>query len=73
MRAVLLTTNPVEQNFAEVLLADAGIAHVVFDLHALVIEGSIGAFIPRRLMVDDDDYRAAVAALAAGMEGYVPP
>lgn len=71
MRAVLITTDPVEQNFAEALLTDADIAHVVFDVQVSIMEGSMGIF-PRRLMVADGDYRQACTVLHAGLPGYVP-
>jgi len=66
MRAVLKTNNPVVLNFAEVLLRDAGIAAVVFDAAASVMDGSMG-MLPRRLMVDDEDYEAAHRVLTDGL------
>ena len=66
MRAVLKTNNPVVLNFAEVLLRDAGIAAVVFDAQASVMDGSMG-MLPRRLMVDDEDYEAAQRVLTDGL------
>ncbi len=62
MRALIKTVNPVTLSFAEAILKDAGIQSFVMDQHVSIIEGSIGA-IPRRLMVIDDDYEAAVRAL----------
>ncbi len=55
MREVLKTNDPVLLNFAEVLLADAGIEVVVFDSHMSIMDGSLG-ILPRRLMVADDDF-----------------
>jgi len=66
MRAVLKTNNPVVLNFAEVLLRDAGIAAVVFDAAASVMDGSLG-MLPRRLMVEDEDYEAARRVLTDGL------
>ena len=66
MRAVLKTNNPVLLNFAEVLLRDAGIAAVVFDAAASVMDGSVG-ILPRRLMVDESDYAEARRVLGAGL------
>jgi hypothetical protein len=66
MRAVLKSNNPVLINYAEVLLRDAGIAAVVFDANASVMDGSMG-FLPRRLMVDDDDYAVARRVLGEGL------
>ena len=54
MREVLKTNNAVELNFAEVVLADAGIESVVFDGHMSVMDGSM-VILPRRLMVADED------------------
>lgn len=66
MRAVLKTNNPVLLNYAEVLLKDAGIAAVVFDAAASVMDGSMG-MLPRRLMVEDEDYDAAHKLLIEGL------
>jgi hypothetical protein len=66
MRAILKTNNPVVLNFAEVLLRDAGIAAVVFDAAASVMDGSVG-ILPRRLMVEDEDFAQARRVLAEGL------
>ena len=58
MRDVLKTTNPVLLNFAANLLSQEGIESVVFDAHASVMDGSMG-FLPRRLMVLDEDFARA--------------
>lgn len=58
MRLLLRTNNPVQLNFAQVLLKDAGIEAVVFDEQMSVMEGSIG-ILPRRLMVEDKDFDSA--------------
>ena len=55
MRAVLKTLDPVMLNYAANLLSQEGIESVVFDTHASVMDGSMG-FLPRRLMVLDDDF-----------------
>ena len=62
MREVLKTNNPVELNFAEVVLKDAGIESVVFDAHMSVLDGSM-VILPRRLMVADDEVDRAVTLL----------
>ena len=54
MREILKTNNPVELNFAEVVLADAGIQSVVFDNHMSILDGSM-VILPQRLMVDETD------------------
>src|SRR6185312_2629405 len=55
MQELLRSNNLVRLSFLTALLADAGIEAVVFDSHTSVAEGSISA-IPRRLMVEDEDY-----------------
>lgn len=62
MQPLIRSNDPVELSFAQSLLADAGIGHVLLDQHTSVLEGSIGA-IPRRLCVADDDLDAARALL----------
>lgn len=63
MRVVATTNDPVLLSFLSALLADAGIDTVVLDMHASVVEGSVGA-IQRRLMVAVDDYDQARRVLA---------
>lgn len=62
MEAILKTVNPATLNFAEAVLKDARIDAVIFDTHASLIDGSIGA-VPRRLMVLAEDKAAAIRAL----------
>lgn len=45
------SNDPIELSWAQSVLADEGISSDIFDYHASIIEGSIGA-LPRRLMVD---------------------
>jgi hypothetical protein len=71
MRDVLKTNNAVLLNFAEALLADAGIQAVVFDTHMSIMDGSLGV-LPRRLMVPEEDYVRAKAVLAGALPGVVP-
>lgn len=66
MRAVLKTTDPVVLNFAANLLAQEGIESVIFDTHASVMDGSMG-FLPRRLMVLDEDFAQADKLLRAAV------
>ena len=68
MREVLRSNDAVRLSWLTALLADAGIAAVVFDSHMSIVEGSIGA-LPRRLMVEDDDHARALAVLAEAGEG----
>lgn len=58
LKELFRSNDPVRLSWAEAMLAGAGIDALVLDEHTSVLEGSITA-IPRRLMVDDDDYGAA--------------
>ena len=71
MRDVLKTNDAVLLNFAEALLADAGIASVVFDTHMSIMDGSLGV-LPRRLMVPEEDYTRAKTVLAGALPGVLP-
>ena len=62
MRAVLKTLDPVMLNYAANLLSQEGIESVVFDTHSSVMDGSMG-FLPRRLMVLDEDFAKAAELL----------
>ena len=64
MRELLRTNDLVRLSYLEALLRAEGIEAVVLDGHTSVLEGSAGA-IPRRLVVDGDDYDAARAVLEA--------
>jgi hypothetical protein len=63
MKEVLRTNDPVLISVALSLLKQAGIEAMVFDGHAAVVEGSVGA-IQRRLMVIDDDEAEARGIIA---------
>ena len=67
MRELLRTNDLVRLSFLEAVLRDSGIELLVLDQHTSLVEGSIGA-IPRRLMVQDSDYRRARRVLAAAGE-----
>lgn len=71
MRAVLKTVNPVLLDYAANLLAQEGIQAVVFDAHASVMDGSMG-FLPRRLMVLDEDFARAERLLRDAVPDAVP-
>lgn len=58
MRELLRCNDPVRLSWLSALLSDAGIESVVFDHHASIVEGSIGA-LQRRLMVLNEDWSAA--------------
>ncbi len=67
MRIVATSNDPVRLSFLMSLLADAGIAAILLDLHASITEGSIGA-IQRRLAVPADAYAQARRVLAEAGE-----
>jgi hypothetical protein len=71
MRAVLKTTDPVVLDFASNILSQEGIEFVVFDTHASVMDGSMG-FLPRRLMVLDNDFVRAEALLKTAVPDAMP-
>jgi hypothetical protein len=62
MRELIRTNDLVLLSYAAHLLEEEGITPYVFDGHMSVMEGSIGV-LPRRLMVEEDDFDAAAAAL----------
>ena len=66
MRAVLKTIDPVVLTYAADILSQEGIKSVVFDAHASVMDGSMG-FLPRRLMVLDEDFARADTLLRAAV------
>ncbi len=66
MRAVLKTNDPVVLTYAADILSQEGIETVVFDTHASVMDGSTG-FLPRRLMVLDEDFARADILLRAAV------
>jgi hypothetical protein len=62
VREILKTNNPVELNFAQVVLKDAGIHAVVFDANMSVMDGSM-VILPQRLMVSNEDESRAITLL----------
>ena len=63
------SNDPVRLSFLTALLAESGIEAVMMDLHASIMEGSIGA-LERRLMVLDEDYERARALLEEAGEDW---
>jgi hypothetical protein len=62
MREVLRTNNPVTISYACHLLTENEIEYFLFDAQISAMEGSIGAF-PKRLMVIDEDLHMATQVL----------
>lgn len=62
LRELLRTNDLVLLSFACHVLSEAGIDFEVFDGFTSAVEGSIGA-LPRRLIVNDDDFIRAKAEL----------
>lgn len=62
MKQLLRTNDPAAIAFARALLQGEGIDCFEMDVNMSVLEGSIGVF-PRRILVTDADYPAAVRAL----------
>ena len=67
MKEVIRSTDPVRLSYVTALLKDAEIEAVVLDSFVSAVEGSIGVF-PRRLMVLDEDCDAAVTLLRSAEE-----
>ncbi|OWU85409.1 hypothetical protein ATO6_00130 [Oceanicola sp. 22II-s10i] len=62
MKQILRSTDPTVIAFARALLQGEGIDCFEMDVNMSVLEGSIGIF-PRRLMVIDADYEDALETL----------
>jgi hypothetical protein len=71
MRVVLKTVDPVVLNYAANVLEQEGIEAVIFDTHASVMDGSMG-FLPRRLMVLDEDFDRAQKLLRQAVPDAMP-
>lgn len=67
MKELLRTTDPVRLSWLTALMADQEIEAFVLDSHTSILEGSAGA-IPRRLLVSDQDFDAALRLLAEAGE-----
>jgi hypothetical protein len=67
MRELLRSNDLVHLSWAQAALSAAGIETVVLDAHVSGVEGNIGAF-PRRLMVVDDDLLEHARAVLARAE-----
>ena len=71
MRPVLKTVDAVTLSYAMHVLDEAGIESVVFDENASVMDGSMG-FLPRRLMVLDEDFSRAQHLLRQAVPDAMP-
>jgi Putative prokaryotic signal transducing protein len=71
MRVVLKTNNPVVLSYASHVLEESGIAAMVFDTHASIMDGSM-AMVPRRLMVEDEDFNRAEKLLREAIPEAMP-
>ena len=71
MKLVLRTNDPVLLDFAQSLLRCAGIESVVLDMHASIMDGSLG-ILPRRLMVADEDFAPAERLIRDGVKALPP-
>jgi hypothetical protein len=58
LRELVRTNDVVLITFIESLLDEAGLGYFVADRHMSAVEGSLG-FLPRRIMIVDDDAQAA--------------
>jgi hypothetical protein len=71
MLLLLQSTDPVLLSFVQSLLADADVEAVIFDANMSTLEGSIGVF-PRRVMVMEEDVgRARHVLWEAGLAGHL--
>ena len=59
-------------SWVEVYLRDAGIESVLLDQNISVLEGSIGAFNRRLMVLDDDEVKARALLKEADIETYEP-
>ena len=62
LKELLRSNDTVLLSFVTAFLRSHEIEAVMLDFHTSVLEGSIGA-IPRRLMVDDEDFERAQALM----------
>ncbi|KIC37982.1 MULTISPECIES: putative signal transducing protein [Leisingera] len=62
MKELLRSTDPTIMAFASALLEGEDIDCFQMDVNMSILEGGIGIF-PRRLMVHEDDYDAAVIVM----------
>jgi Putative prokaryotic signal transducing protein len=71
VREILKSNNPVELNFIQAVLADAGIECFMLDEHMSILDGSM-VILPRRLMVADEDESRARALMRDALASPPP-
>lgn len=69
MRELMRTNDMVLVSAVEALLDGANIHHLVLDSNMSVVEGSLGV-LPRRILVHDDDAKAARSLLTEAGLGH---
>lgn len=62
MKELLRTTDPVLVSFLQARMDAAEVQYVVLDTHTSIMEGSLG-FLPRRILVAEDDFERAQSFL----------
>jgi hypothetical protein len=67
---LLRTNNVVLISWLTALMADNGIAVIILDTHASILEGSALA-IPRRIMVADEDFERARRIHAVSLAHFI--
>ncbi|MDP6829863.1 MAG: DUF2007 domain-containing protein [Alphaproteobacteria bacterium] len=72
MIELLRSNDMVLLSWVEVYLRDAGIESVLLDQHISVVEGSIGAFNRRLMVLDEDEARARGLLAEADIDAYEP-
>jgi hypothetical protein len=72
MIELLRSNDMVLLSWVEVYLRDAGIESVLLDQNISVLEGSIGAFNRRLMVLDDDEAKARDLLREADIETYEP-
>ncbi len=72
MTELLRSNDMVLLSWVEVYLRDAGIESVLLDQNISILEGSIGAFNRRLMVLDNDEARARALLQEADIETYAP-
>lgn len=71
MREILRTNDMVVLSFARTVLGEAGIEVIQADTHMSVMEGSIGMFPRRMLVLEEDWHKARTALQEAGLGDWL--